>query len=112
MRDGEVLHLPLPPDATPRQIQDAAEAWLRRDAHALFLRIIMNETTRIGRDVPKLSLSFSLRSGWAEAEPGLLRVNWRLVAQPLAVIEQTLRRAAAALPTEQTSGDLFAAFAS
>ena len=27
--EGEILHLPLPPQATPRQIQDRAEAWLR-----------------------------------------------------------------------------------
>lgn len=108
MRDEGTLHLPLPPDATPRQIQDAAEAWLRREAQTLFARFVAHEAARIGHAVPKLSLSFSLRSGWAEAEPGLLRVSWRLVAQPLAVIEQTLRRAVTTLPAKQTSGDLFA----
>ena len=111
MRDGNVLHLPLPPDATPRQIQDAAEAWLRREAQTLFARLIADECVRVGRAVPKLVLSFSLRSGWVEVAPDLLRANWRLVAQPLAVIEQTVRRAVAALPDKQTSGDLFAAFA-
>jgi hypothetical protein len=29
LRTGDTLDLPLPPEATPRQIQDRAEAWLR-----------------------------------------------------------------------------------
>lgn len=111
MRDGSVLHLPLPPDAAPRQIQDAAEAWQRREAQALFTRLVANDCVRLGRTVPTLALSFSLRGGWVEVAPGLLRANWRLIAQPLHIIEQRLRHALAALPIEQTSADLFAACA-
>jgi hypothetical protein len=32
LREGDTLDLPLPPQATPRQIQDRAEAWLRDEA--------------------------------------------------------------------------------
>ena len=32
VRENQILHLPLPPAATKRQIQDGAEAWLRQEA--------------------------------------------------------------------------------
>lgn len=112
VRDGAVLHLPLPPDASPRQIQDAAEAWLRREAAVLFARVIANEAARIGSEMPSLSLSFSVRGSWVEADHHMLRVNWRLIAQPISIVELTLRRAVAALPVAAATADLFAAFAS
>ena len=37
--DGELI-LPLPPQATPRQIQDRAEAWLRGEAKRCLQQII------------------------------------------------------------------------
>jgi predicted metal-dependent hydrolase len=108
VREHDVLHLPLPPDATPRQIQDAAESWLRREAEALFPLMIEKETTRLARQMPAFSLSFSLHGSWAKLDGRVLRLNWRLIEQPLSVIELTLRRAAALLPVEQAEADLFA----
>ena len=81
MRHNDVLHLPLPPDATPRQIQDAAESWLRREAEVLFSRMITNEIAgkSSAHKMPKLSLSFALRGRWVQAEGRTLRLNWRLI---------------------------------
>ena len=112
LREGDVLHLPLPPEATERQIQDAAESWLRREAKRLFTHLIAQESLRTGRDMPALSLSFSLRGGWAQTEDRVLRINWRLIEQPLPVIELTLRRAMALLPVSAVAPDLFSALAS
>lgn len=111
VRENDVLHLPLPPEAGERQIQDAAESWLRREAKRLFTHMIAQEAQRSGRDMPTLALSFSLRGGWAQAERRSLRLNWRLIEQPLPVIELTLRRAVAALPAEESPADLFSALA-
>jgi len=111
IREHDVLHLPLPPDATERQIQDAAESWLRREAEVLFSRLIENEinskTERLACGMPTLTLSFSLRGSWTKVDNHVLRLNWRLIEQPLSVIELTLRRATALLPLEQATADLF-----
>lgn len=112
LREDDVLHLPLPPEATERQIQDAAESWLRREAKRLFGHMLAHETQRAGRDMPRLSLSFSLRCGWMQVEERALRLNWRLIEQPLPVIELTLRRAVAMLPIADATDDLFSALAS
>lgn len=85
---GQVLHLPLPPGATPRQIQDAAEAWLRREAtcfiDAALARLCPGEA-------PRWRFSFAARGNWTELRPdGSLRLNWRLIEQPPALIEQAL----------------------
>lgn len=108
VREDAVLHLPLPPDASVRQIQDAAESWLRHDAEQLFSILIRAEAERSDAAVPALSLSFSARGSWTQVEPGMVRVNWRLIEQPLSVIELTLRRAVAMVPGHQASADLFA----
>jgi predicted metal-dependent hydrolase len=107
--DQSMLHLPLPPEATPRQIQDAAEAWLRREAARLIGEIVARQSARQGRAAPDCSLSFATRASWAVADGSQhLRCNWRLVEQPLAVIEQVLGQAVARLPAESLCDDLFA----
>ncbi|CAG4884902.1 conserved protein of unknown function [Georgfuchsia toluolica] len=111
LREDDVLHLPLPPEATERQIQDAAESWLRREAKHLFTHMIAQESQRIGSNTPALSLSFSLRCGWVQVEDRMLRINWRLIEQPLPIIELTLRRAVAMLPLQPAAADLFSALA-
>lgn len=89
MRVGDELHLPLPPAATPRQIRDAAESWLREEA----LRIMQNSAAA-GRHQLRIALRFGKRGDWAVREGDLLRCHWRLVEQPLPLIEAVLARAA------------------
>lgn len=107
-RDGEALVLPLPPQATPRQVQDRAEAWLRGEATRVLGDVIAQKSALAGRRPPRLALSFSARGHWVEAQDdGTLRCNWRLVEQPLPAIEQAIARGIAALPPEQGGLDLF-----
>jgi predicted metal-dependent hydrolase len=110
--DGGILHLPLPPQASPRQIQDRAEAWLREIAKRRLSEIVAQKSALAGRHPPQLALSFAAHGHWAEVRGAeSLRCNWRLIEQPLPVIEQIIARAIAALPREDHEADLFATLA-
>ncbi len=112
LHDGATLHLPLPPEASPRQIQDAAEAWLRRRAAYVIDSELAMAARRGGREVPRHSLSFAARGNWAQPDgKGGLRFHWRLIEQPEPVICQVVVRALAALPFARSDADLFAAVA-
>ena len=107
---GDELHLPLPPAATPRQVQDAAEAWLRKRAAKIIDANAVMAARRLGRPAPKIALSFAARANWAEAYPrsGGLRCHWRLIEQSEETIAQVVARAVAALPAPSAVADLFA----
>jgi predicted metal-dependent hydrolase len=111
LRQGE-LHLPLPPEATPRQVQDAAESWLRARALRVIAAQAVMEARRLGRPAPSLSLSFAGRGGWmqveAKGDAGHLRAHWRLVEQPPEVVAQVVAHAVARLPRVVETFDLFA----
>jgi hypothetical protein len=104
------LHLPLPPAATPRQIRDAAESWLRDEAQRVFTAALQKSAlARRHLDaMPRVVLVFGRRSDWVKHESDLLRCHWRLVEQPLAVVEQVLDQALAKTQPTQVSDDLFA----
>ncbi|MDP2811460.1 MAG: DUF45 domain-containing protein [Rhodocyclaceae bacterium] len=108
--EGDTLHLPLPPEASPRQIQDAAEAWLRAQAVRLISAALAAESRRLGRPAPESSLSFAGRASWVRQDDnGGLRFHWRLVEQPEDVIGQAVRRAIAGRPAPMAIPDLFSA---
>jgi len=108
--EGDALALPLPPQATPRQIQDRAEAWLRAEAKHRLQQMIEQRSAQAGRRAPRLALSFAARGNWVEVQGSdALRCNWRLIEQPPAVIEQAIARAIAALPPDDQGFDLFGA---
>ncbi len=110
--EGRVLHLPLPPEASERQIRDAAEAWLRREAEHLLGAAIHRLAAQMRLTPPRLTLSFAVRSHWAVPEAGCLRCNWRLIEQSAPVIDQVLQRALSSLPVEAASAGLFDAYPS
>lgn len=94
VRIDRVLHLPLPPGASLRQIQDAAEAWLRQEATQLIGAAIARQVLRLGCAAPRWALSFAARASWAQPDrSGVLRCNWRLIEQPEDMIEQVIGRA-------------------
>lgn len=108
LREGELLDLPLPPQATPRQIQDRAEAWLRAEAKRILQDVIAEKSALAGRRAPRLALSFAARGHWVEVQGSdALRCNWRLIEQPLPVIEQAIARGLASLPPPDNGFDLF-----
>ncbi|HZV53469.1 MAG TPA: YgjP-like metallopeptidase domain-containing protein [Rhodocyclaceae bacterium] len=107
--EGGELHLPLPPEATPRQVQDAAESWLRARALRVVSAQAVMAARELGRPVPAMALSFATRAGWLQADgKGGLRCHWRLVEQSQDVIAQVVAQAVASLPRAEASLDLFA----
>lgn len=102
-RMGQTLHLPLPPAATPRQIRDAAESWLRDEA----LRIFAEKSALAGRPL-RIVLSFGKHGDWARIEDNILRCHWRLIEQPLAVIAQVIDNAITIHTSAPRCDDLFA----
>lgn len=105
-RVGTELHLPLPPAATPRQIRDAAESWLRDAAQGIFAAIVQNSAPAGRR--PRIVLTFGKAGHWARIEDDTLRCHWRLIEQPQTVIAQVLGRALAEYHAVPASNDLFA----
>ncbi|MDO8959531.1 MAG: DUF45 domain-containing protein [Rhodocyclaceae bacterium] len=115
---GKELHLPLPPAATPRQMRDAAESWLRDEALRIFQKSALSEGLDVtptrqksalaGRRPARVVLAFGKRGDWAKHDGDVLRCHWRLIEQPPAIIEQVLGRALAAMRPEPVCGDLFA----
>jgi len=110
--DAGELHLPLPPEATPRQVQDTAESWLRAGAQRVIADQVALAARQLGRPSPAVSLSFAARAGWVQADvkggEATLRFQWRLVEQPLPVIAQVVAQAVAKLPRVEATLDLFA----
>lgn len=108
MLDGQILHLPLPPAACPRQIQDGVEAWLRQEAAQLIGACVDRQAQRLARPAPRWALSFAARGGWVKTHTdGSLRFNWRLVEQPLTMIGQVVDHAVATLPLPGATADLW-----
>jgi hypothetical protein len=107
-RVGAELHLPLPPAASARQIRDAAESWLRDEGLALFASIVEKKSALAGRHPPPLALSFGKGGDWVRVEAGRLRCHWRLIEQPMGVIEQVLGEALSRTRQAQACDDLFA----
>ncbi|MCX7175875.1 MAG: DUF45 domain-containing protein [Proteobacteria bacterium] len=106
--EADALHLPLPPAATPRQIQDGVEAWMRREAKRLIGASVERQALRFGHAAPRWALSFSTRGGWvSQHADGSLRFNWRLVEQPPGVIDQVVGQALAALPRQHATADFW-----
>ena len=102
------LHLPLPPAATPRQIRDAAESWLREEARRTFAAILANKSALAGRRAPGIVLAFGKRSDWVRSEGEALRCHWRLIEQSPAVVEQVLGCALNSWQPAPACDDLFA----
>lgn len=81
------LQLALPAGATAEQIRDAAQAWLQRQARALFAERAAHFAARLGVRYTRLSLS-SAQTRWGSASAsGAIRLNWRLMHFAPAVID-------------------------
>ena len=81
------LRLGLPQHATPAQIRDAVQAWLMRQARALFTERLNHFAPQLGVQWQRLSLS-SAATRWGSASAnGAIRLNWRLLHHKLAVID-------------------------
>ncbi|MCX7896880.1 MAG: M48 family metallopeptidase [Rhodocyclaceae bacterium] len=84
-REGEVLRIPLPPEASARQIRDAAESWLRAEALSLFTRLASAHDPTI-----EVVLAFGRHAPRLRRDGKRLRCHWRLIEAPLAEIERAI----------------------
>ncbi len=83
----QVLPLSLPPDASAVQVREAAEAWFKKKARALFEQRLQHFAPQLGVQHRRLSLS-SASTRWGSARSdGHIRLNWRLIHLPLAQID-------------------------
>lgn len=81
------LHLALPTAATPAQVRDTVQAWLMREARALFVRRLDHFAPLLGVQWKRLALS-SAQTRWGSARSdGSIRLNWRLMHFGLPVID-------------------------
>jgi len=81
------LRLGLPLNAQPEQIRDAVQAWLMRQAKALFVERLNHFAPLLGVQWQRVSLS-SAATRWGSASAnGAIRLNWRLVHHKLDVID-------------------------
>ena len=81
------LRLGLPLNAEPQQIRDAVQAWLMRQATALFVERLNHFAPQLGVQWQRVSLS-SAATRWGSASAnGAIRLNWRLVHHKREVID-------------------------
>lgn len=81
------LHLGLSQSASERQIRDAVQAWLMRQAKRIFAERLDHFAPLLGVQWRKLALS-SAGTLWGTArQDGSIRLNWRLVHFRMAVID-------------------------
>ena len=81
------LRLGLPLNAQPQQIRDAVQAWLMRQAKALFVERLNHYAPQLGVQWHRISLS-SAATRWGSASAdGSIRLNWRLVHHKRDVID-------------------------
>lgn len=84
---GTLLRLSLPQAATPEQIRDSVQAWLMRQAKAVFTERMEHYAPRLGVQWRRLSLS-SAGTRWGSASAnGSIRLHWRLIHFRLDVID-------------------------
>ena len=115
--DGDILHLPLPPAASARQIQDSAEAWLRQQCLAkveeVFTHLQNRQLVLTTRRHLNFQLSFATRAPWIiAADADTLRCNWRLIEHSPQTIAQHAEKALRQLHALQHEGatvDMFGA---
>jgi len=84
---AERLCLNLPPDATPTQVRERTRAWLMMQARPLFESRLEHFASRVGVHGWQLGLS-NAATRWGSARAnGAIRLNWKLIHFPLAVID-------------------------
>ena len=85
--DGQTLQVALPHTASPEQIRDVVQAWLMRQAKALFTERLNHFAPQLKVNWQRMSLSNAgTRWGSASAD-GSIRLNWRLIHVRPAVID-------------------------
>lgn len=105
LRD-DALHLPLPPDSEPARVRDSTQAWMQRQARALFGERSAHFAEQLGVTVRAVRLT-SATTRWGSASPcGTLRLHWRLLHFSPAVVDYVVAHEVAHL-REMNHGPAF-----
>lgn len=81
------LRLSLAHNASEAQIRDAAQAWLMRQAQAVFTQRLNHFAPQLGVRYEKLRLS-SASTRWGSASAsGTIRLNWRLIHLKMSMVD-------------------------
>jgi predicted metal-dependent hydrolase len=84
------LRIWLPPGAPADAVRDAAQDWLKARARDVFAERMPTYTARLGREPSRWGLS-SARTRWGSCAPdGSIRLNWRLIHFPLAIVDYVI----------------------
>ena len=82
-----VLALPLPPHADGQQIKDRVLGWLQGEAKRIFGERLDVYAARLGVTFRSYALSSAATRWGSCSSEGRIRLNWRLVHFPLAVVD-------------------------
>ena len=82
-----ILRLGLPLNAESPQIRDAVQAWLMRQAKALFEARLNHFAPQLGVQWQRLSLSSAVTRWGSASANGAIRLNWRLIHHKPDVID-------------------------
>jgi hypothetical protein len=77
-RVGDMLYLPLPPEADEAQIRDRAQGWLQGEAKRLLGERLALCAQRLSMPMPAWQLAFTAGMTAELAADGRLRLSWRL----------------------------------
>lgn len=81
------LCLSMPALATTGQIELGVMSWYRKEAMACFQERVALYANRLGVALPQLQLS-NARTLWGSCNArGVIRLNWRLIQKPLALVD-------------------------
>lgn len=75
---GDILYLPLPPDADEAQIRDRAQGWLQGEARRLLGERLALCAQCLGLPLPAWQLAFTAGVTAQMDADGRLRLSWRL----------------------------------
>jgi len=85
--DSNVLQLALPAQATTQQIRDRVQGWLQHQAKRLFAERLDFYGERLGIRHQSFALSSAATRWGSCTSDGVIRLNWRLMHFPLALID-------------------------
>ncbi|MDB5730489.1 MAG: metal-dependent hydrolase [Variovorax sp.] len=81
------LRLALPQHASARQVRDAAQDWLARQARRLFIERLDHFAPLLGVRWQRLALSNAATRWGSASTDGSIRLNWRLIHLRLPVVD-------------------------
>lgn len=89
---GEILYLPLPPEAGEGQIRDRAEGWLQGEARRLLGERLALCAQSLGLPAPAWQLAFTAGMTVEVDAAGRFRLSWRLAQLAPEDIDRRLLR--------------------